>query len=189
MNLHEYQSKELFAAYRLPIPRGIPVRSLDEADAAAREIGGDNWVVKAQVHAGGRGQAGGVRIVKSRDELRSFVQEILGKRLVTKQTDSQGQPIDTLLIEERTAIDRELYLGALVDRGASRVVFLASAAGGMDIEEVAERTPEKIHKVFIDPLVGALPYQGRRLGFQLGLEGTATKTVRYCVHAVGETVR
>lgn len=169
MNLHEYQSKRLFATYEMPVPLGRAVQSAAAAVAAAEKIGGDRWVVKAQVHAGGRGHAGGVKRLDSIEEVRSFAEKMLGRRLVTKQTDRQGQPIDTLLVETCTAIERELYLGALVDRSAGRIVFLASAAGGMDIEEVAQETPQKIHRVFIDPLVGALPHQGRWLGFQLGL--------------------
>ena len=169
MNLHEYQSKQLFASYGIQIPTSITARNADEAVAAAAQLGGNKWVVKAQVHAGGRGKAGGVQLVETMDEIRAYAEKVLGTRLVTQQTDAQGQPVNILLVESCTAIEKELYLGALVDRAAGRVVFLSSAAGGMDIEEVAQETPEKVHRVLIDPLVGAQPYQGRYLGFQLGL--------------------
>ena len=169
MNLHEYQAKQLFASYGIPVPACLTAQNAAEAAAAAARLGGDKWVVKAQVHAGGRGKAGGVRLVETADEIRAYAEKILGTRLVTKQTDAQGQPVNTLLVESCTAIERELYLGALVDRSVERIVFLASEAGGMDIEEVAQETPERIYKVCIDPLVGAQPYQGRYLGFRLGL--------------------
>ena len=171
MNLHEYQGKQLFAEYGLPVSQGIACDTPDEAVAAAEKIGGNSWVVKAQVHAGGRGKAGGVKLVKSTDEIRAFAEQWLGKNLVTFQTDEHGQPVSKILVESLTDIDKELYLGAVVDRETRRIVFMASTEGGVEIETVAEETPEKILKAVIDPLVGAQPYQGRDLAFQLGLEG------------------
>lgn len=171
MNLHEYQGKQLFAEYGLPVSKGIACDTPKEAVAAADEIGGDGWVVKAQVHAGGRGKAGGVKLVKSKEEIREFAEKWLGKNLVTYQTDENGQPVSKILVESLTDIDQELYLGAVVDRGSRRIVFMASTEGGVEIEKVAEETPEKILKAEIDPLVGAQPYQGRELAFKLGLEG------------------
>lgn len=171
MNLHEYQGKQLFAEYGLPVSQGIACDTPDEAVAAAEKIGGNSWVVKAQVHAGGRGKAGGVKLVKSTDDIRAFAEQWLGKKLVTFQTDEHGQPVSKILVESLTDIDQELYLGAVVDRGTRRIVFMASTEGGVEIETVAEETPEKILKAEIDPLVGPQPYQGRDLAFQLGLEG------------------
>ena len=171
MNLHEYQGKQLFAEYGLPVSKGIACDTPKEAVDAAGEIGGDAWVVKAQVHAGGRGKAGGVKLVKSKDEIRDFAEKWLGKNLVTYQTDENGQPVSKILVESLTDIDQELYLGAVVDRGTRRIVFMASTEGGVEIEKVAEETPEKILKAEIDPLVGAQPFQGRELAFKLGLEG------------------
>ncbi|MBQ0834841.1 ADP-forming succinate--CoA ligase subunit beta [Marinobacter sp.] len=171
MNLHEYQGKQLFAEYGLPVSQGIACETPDEAVAAAEKIGGNSWVVKAQVHAGGRGKAGGVKLVKNTDDIRAFAEQWLGKQLVTFQTDEHGQPVSKILVESLTDIDQELYLGAVVDRGTRRIVFMASTEGGVEIETVAEETPEKILRAEIDPLVGAQPYQGRDLAFQLGLEG------------------
>ncbi|MEH6562812.1 MAG: ADP-forming succinate--CoA ligase subunit beta [Marinobacter sp.] len=171
MNLHEYQGKQLFAEYGLPVSQGIACDTPDEAVAAAEKIGGNSWVVKAQVHAGGRGKAGGVKLVKNTDDIRAFAEQWLGKQLVTFQTDEHGQPVSRILVESLTDIDQELYLGAVVDRGTRRIVFMASTEGGVEIETVAEETPEKILRAEIDPLVGAQPYQGRDLAFQLGLEG------------------
>ncbi|MBR9869564.1 MAG: ADP-forming succinate--CoA ligase subunit beta [Gammaproteobacteria bacterium] len=171
MNLHEYQGKQLFAEYGLPVSQGIACDTPEEAVAAAEKIGGNSWVVKAQVHAGGRGKAGGVKLVKSTDEIRAFAEQWLGKNLVTFQTDENGQPVSKILVESLTDIDQELYLGAVVDRGTRRIVFMASTEGGVEIETVAEETPEKILRAEIDPLVGPQPYQGRDLAFQLGLEG------------------
>lgn len=175
MNLHEYQGKQLFADYGLPVSRGFAVDTPDEAADACRKIGGERWVVKAQVHAGGRGKAGGVKLVKSADEARAFAEQWLGKNLVTYQTDEKGQPVSRILVENCTDIANELYLGAVVDRGTRRVVFMASTEGGVEIEKVAEETPEKILKAEIDPLVGAQPYQARELAFALGLEGDQVK--------------
>ena len=171
MNLHEYQAKQLFAEYGLPVSKGSACDTPEEAAAAADKIGGDGWVVKAQVHAGGRGKAGGVKLVKSKDEIKAFAEQWLGKNLVTFQTDEKGQPVSKILVESLTDIDQELYLGAVVDRATRRIVFMASTEGGVEIETVAEETPEKILKAEIDPLVGAQPYQGRELAFKLGLKG------------------
>ncbi|MDP5209913.1 ADP-forming succinate--CoA ligase subunit beta [Microbulbifer sp. 2205BS26-8] len=175
MNLHEYQGKQLFAAYGLPVSKGIAAETPAAAVAAADEIGGDKWVVKAQVHAGGRGKAGGVKLVDSKAEIEAFAQQWLGKRLVTYQTDENGQPVSRILVESCTDIDQELYLGAVVDRSTRRIVFMASTEGGVEIEKVAEETPEKILKATIDPLVGAQPYQARELAFKLGLNPTQVK--------------
>jgi succinyl-CoA synthetase beta subunit len=175
MNLHEYQGKQLFAEYGLPVSRGYAVDTPEEAAAAAEKIGGDMWVVKAQVHAGGRGKAGGVKLIKSPDEARQFAAQWLGKNLVTYQTDANGQPVSKILVETCTDIADELYLGAVVDRASRRVVFMASTEGGVEIEKVAEETPEKILRATIDPLVGAQPYQGRELAFKLGLQGDQIK--------------
>ena len=175
MNLHEYQGKQLFAEYGLPVSRGYAVDTPEDAAAAAEKIGGDMWVVKAQVHAGGRGKAGGVKLIKSPDEAREFAARWLGKNLVTYQTDANGQPVSKILVETCTDIADELYLGAVVDRASRRVVFMASTEGGVEIEKVAEETPEKILRATIDPLVGAQPYQGRELAFKLGLQGDQIK--------------
>lgn len=175
MNLHEYQAKQLFAEYGLPVSQGVAAATSDEAVAAADTIGGDKWVVKAQVHAGGRGKAGGVKLVDSKDEVKAFADQWLGKNLVTYQTDEDGQPVSRILVESLTDIDQELYLGAVVDRATRSVVFMASTEGGVEIEKVAEETPEKILKAIIDPLVGAQPYQGRELAFKLGLNPTQVK--------------
>lgn len=175
MNLHEYQGKQLFAEYGLPVSKGYAVDSPKEAAEACDRIGGTEWVVKAQVHAGGRGKAGGVKLVRSKDEARAFAEQWLDKRLVTYQTDANGQPVSKILVEACTDIDKELYLGAVVDRATRRVVFMASTEGGVDIEKVAHDTPEKILKATIDPLVGAQPFQGRELAFQLGLKGDQVK--------------
>lgn len=175
MNLHEYQGKQLFAEYGLPVSTGYACDTPEEAAAAADKIGGTEWVVKAQVHAGGRGKAGGVKLLKSKDDIRAFAAQWLGKRLVTYQTDKNGQPVSKILVESCTDIAKELYLGAVVDRSSRRIVFMASTEGGVEIEKVAHDTPEKILKATIDPLSGALPYQGRELGFKLGLNAEQIK--------------
>ncbi|WP_448216642.1 ADP-forming succinate--CoA ligase subunit beta [Endozoicomonas sp. 2B-B] len=175
MNLHEYQGKQLFAEYGLPVSKGIACDTPEEAAAAADQIGGNQWVVKAQVHAGGRGKAGGVKLVSSKDQIREFAEKWLGNNLVTYQTDENGQPVSKILVESCTDIAQELYLGAVVDRSTRRIVFMASTEGGVEIEKVAEETPEKILKATIDPLVGAQPYQGRELAFKLGLNATQVK--------------
>ncbi|MFD1215199.1 MULTISPECIES: ADP-forming succinate--CoA ligase subunit beta [Microbulbifer] len=175
MNLHEYQGKQLFAEYGLPVSKGIAAETPAAAAAAADEIGGDKWVVKAQVHAGGRGKAGGVKLVDSKAEIEEFAKKWLGNNLVTYQTDENGQPVSRILVESCTDIDQELYLGAVVDRSTRRIVFMASTEGGVEIEKVAEETPEKILKATVDPLVGAQPYQARELAFKLGLKGVQIK--------------
>ena len=175
MNLHEYQGKQLFAEYGLPVSKGVAAETVQEAIAAADIIGGDRWVVKAQVHAGGRGKAGGVKLVSSKTEIEEFSRHWLGKNLVTYQTDANGQPVSRILVETCTDIDQELYLGAVVDRGTRRIIFMASTEGGVEIEKVAHETPEKILKAVIDPLTGAQPYQGRDLAFKLGLKGVQVK--------------
>jgi len=175
MNLHEYQGKQLFAEYGLPVSKGVAAETVQEAIAAADIIGGDRWVVKAQVHAGGRGKAGGVKLVSSKTEIEEFSRHWLGKNLITYQTDANGQPVSRILVETCTDIDQELYLGAVVDRGTRRIIFMASTEGGVEIEKVAHETPEKILKAVIDPLTGAQPYQGRDLAFKLGLKGIQVK--------------
>ena len=175
MNLHEYQGKQLFAEYGLPVSKGYAVDTPEEAMAAADKIGGNMWVVKAQVHAGGRGKAGGVKLVKTKAEIEAFAKQWLGKRLVTYQTDETGQPVSKILVETCTDIADELYLGAVVDRSSRRIVFMASTEGGVEIEKVAEESPEKILRTTIDPLTGAQPYQGRELAFKLGLSGEQIK--------------
>ena len=170
MNLHEYQSKRLFAEYGIPVPRGIPADSPNAAVKAAQELGGDLWVVKAQVHAGGRGKAGGVKLARTMDEVREYTDKMLGSILVTHQTGPEGLPVNTVYIEQGSDIDRELYLSMLVDREVSRISFIASAAGGMDIEKVAAETPDKIFSVAIAPDAGLQDYQARQLAFGLELE-------------------
>ena len=175
MNLHEYQAKELFARYGLPVSEGHAADTPEAAVAAAREIGGDRWVCKVQVHAGGRGKAGGVRLVDSEDDVRAFAEEFLGRNLVTAQTDAEGQPVGQVYVESCTDIATELYLGVVVDRASRRVVVMASAEGGVEIEQVARDTPEKILRAAIDPYVGAQPHQGREMAFGLGLSGTQVR--------------
>jgi succinyl-CoA synthetase beta subunit len=175
MNLHEYQSKQLFAQFGVPVPKGIPATSGAAAEQAARELGGELWVVKAQVHAGGRGKGGGVKLVRSPEEAAAAAEAMLGTRLVTHQTGPEGLPVNTVLVEAGSDIARELYLSALVDRSQERIVFMASAAGGMDIEEVAATEPEKIFTVAVHPAAGLQPYQARLLGFGLGLDKAQLK--------------
>ncbi|RBW47378.1 ADP-forming succinate--CoA ligase subunit beta [Psychromonas sp. B3M02] len=171
MNLHEYQAKQLFKEYGLPVPQGVACDSGEDAVNAASKLGGDKWVIKCQVHAGGRGKAGGVQLVDSKESIREFANKWLGKNLVTYQTDANGQPVNKLLLESCSDIANELYLGAVIDRASQRVTFMASTEGGVEIEKVAEETPELIHTVTVDPLVGAQAYQGRELAFKLGLSG------------------
>ncbi|PJG83121.1 ADP-forming succinate--CoA ligase subunit beta [Caviibacterium pharyngocola] len=171
MNLHEYQSKRIFADYGLPVSEGYVCETTEQAFAAIEKLGGSQWVAKCQVHAGGRGKAGGVQVVKSTAEVRSFFEKFLGQRLVTFQTDAQGQPVNRIYLEPCVSVQKELYLSAVIDRSAQRIVFMASAVGGVNIEEVAEKTPHLLHKAVIDPIVGAMPYQGRELAFKLGLSG------------------
>ena len=171
MNLHEYQAKAVLREYGIPTPRGVVVSEAGQCAAAAAELGGAAWVAKAQIHAGGRGKAGGVKLVRSTDDLAAAAGQLLGKRLTTYQNAPDGQPVNQLLIEETLPIARELYLSITVDRGAERIGFVASAAGGMEIEEVARTEPEKILKEWINPVTGFMDYQGRNLAFGLGLEG------------------
>ena len=170
MNLHEYQSKRLFADYGIPVPHGIPAKSPNAAVDAAKELGGDFLVVKAQVHAGGRGKAGGVKLARTRDDVHQYAEEMLGKRLVTHQSGPEGLPVNVVYVESGSDIERELYLSMLVYREVSRVAFIASAAGGMDIEKVAAETPEQIFTVAIAPDAGLQDYQARQLAFGLGLD-------------------
>lgn len=175
MNLHEFQAKHLFAQYGLPVPRGQVARNPDEAIDVANSLGGDRFVVKAQVHAGGRGKAGGVKLVKDRDELVSAVKGMIGTNLVTYQTDANGQPVNQVLIEELSEIANELYVGAVIDRAQQRVVFMLSTEGGVEIEKVAHESPEKILTIVVDPLLGILPYQTREAGFGLKLNDSQIK--------------
>ncbi len=175
MNLHEYQAKQLFARFGIPVSSGEVADSPKAARNAAASLGGDLWVEKAQVHAGGRGKGGGIKLARSLDEVREVAMAMLGQRLVTPQTGSEGLPINQVYIESGSEIERELYLSMLVDRVAERVTFMASAAGGMDIEEVAATTPEKIFTVTVNPAAGLQPYQARKLGFGLGLTAPQMK--------------
>jgi len=169
MNLHEYQSKKLLAEYGVPVPPGAAASSPQQARERAASLGGEAWMVKAQVHAGGRGKAGGVKMAASLDEVEALAGGMLGRRLVTKQTTADGQPVGEVLVERTTSIGHEHYLSMLVDRGARQVAIIASAAGGMDIEEVAEKEPERIVTTFVDPAAGLQPWQVRRIGFAFGL--------------------
>ncbi len=175
MNLHEYQAKALFAQYGVMVPNNTVVNNLQEAESALDSITTLPWVIKAQVHAGGRGKSGGVKLTSDRAEALEIINNMLGSRLVTYQTTAEGQPINQVLIEEPSRIKRELYLGAVLDRSSRRVTFMASTEGGVEIEKVAAETPEKILKAAIDPLVGLQPYQVRDLAFALGLEGDQIK--------------
>ena len=171
MNIHEYQAKALLSGYGVKVLRGKVAWTAGEAEEAARELGGPVWVVKAQIHAGGRGKGGGVKLARSADEVRQLADAMLGMNLVTHQTGPQGRTVKRVYIEEGCNIARELYLGAVLDRATSRVTFMASTEGGVEIEEVAATHPEKIHKVAIDPVTGFQPYHGRKLAFALGLRG------------------
>jgi succinyl-CoA synthetase beta subunit len=175
MNLHEYQAKSLFQDYGITILPGKPATTPDEAAANAKALGGDAWLVKAQVHAGGRGKAGGVKFAKSVDEVEAAAAALLGTQLITKQSAPDGQPVNVVLVDSAADIAQELYLGAVVDRASRRVAFMASLAGGMDIEEVAATTPEKIITVTIDPVLGIQDYQCRLMGFALGLDAAQRK--------------
>jgi succinyl-CoA synthetase beta subunit len=175
MNLHEYQAKSLFEAFGLPVPPGIVIENLKEVEDAVAHLGGSAWMMKAQVHAGGRGKAGGVRYVTDLKELQRIVGSLLGTHLVTYQTDSRGQPVNKILITSPCDIKQELYLSAVLDRSTRRIVIMASTEGGVDIEEVAKESPEKIFKTAVDPLLGLMPWQARLLGFQLELTPSQIK--------------
>src|SRR5664280_1485365 len=177
MNIHEYQAKAVLREFGVPVPRGVPAFSVDEAVKGAIELGGPVWVVKAQIHAGGRGKAGGVKVVKSIDDVKKESARILGSTLVTHQTGPHGKKVNRLYIEEGSAIDREFYLSALIDRETSRVAFVVSTEGGMDIEEVAKSHPEKIMTFSVDPATGIMPHHGRRVAQTLKLTGDLAKQV------------
>jgi len=177
MNIHEYQAKQLFKAFGISAPQGEIVSTADDAVQATHSIPGDAWVVKAQVHAGGRGKVGGVKLAKNTDEVRQYASDMLGKRLVTKQTGVDGLPINSVLIEKTYPIKREFYLSILVDRATERVMFVSSVAGGMDIEEVAEQTPEKIVTLLVDPAAGLQSYQCRKVAFDLSLQGAQIRAL------------
>ena len=184
MKIHEYQGKELFRRFGMPTPRGFACFSVDEAVDAARKLGGGAWVVKAQIHAGGRGKGGGVKLARSLDEVREKAGEILGMRLKTHQTGPEGQIVRRLLVEEGAAIARELYVGMVVDRGTQRVALMASSEGGMDIEAVAANTPEKIHTFQIEPIAGYSPYIGNEIAVALGVKGDAAKQLSKVVKSL-----
>ncbi|MGQ3891561.1 ADP-forming succinate--CoA ligase subunit beta [Legionella sp. CNM-4043-24] len=186
MNLHEYQAKQLFASYGLPVPKGFVAYNVDDAVQVASMLTTPRWVVKAQVHAGGRGKAGGVKLVSSKEELAAVAKSLLGTRLVTYQTDAKGQPVNAVLVEETCDIARELYLGAVVDRATQRVVIMASTEGGVEIEKVAHETPEKIFKVVVDPLVGVMPFQCRDVAFKLGLQADQIRSFTHLMTQLGE---
>jgi len=178
VKIHEYQGKDLFRKYGIAVPRGIPAFSVEDAVKAAKDLGGPVWVVKAQIHAGGRGKGGGVKLARSMDEVKSLAGSILGMQLVTHQTGPTGQPVRRLLIEEGADIKKELYAAMVVDRGSQRVVLMASADGGMDIEEVAAKTPERIHKVYIDPAKGLTDAQSDEIARAIGISGAMLPQAR-----------
>ncbi|MBL8910238.1 MAG: ADP-forming succinate--CoA ligase subunit beta [Archangium sp.] len=181
MKIHEYQGKQIFQKYGVPVPRGIVVRSPDEAERAAKELGTRVTVVKAQIHAGGRGKGGGVKIAKSPQEAKDYAKQLLGMMLKTIQTGPEGQRVNTLYVEEGLDIEKEYYLGVTLDRATSRITFMASTEGGVEIEVVAHNTPEKILREAVDPAVGFQPYQGRKMAYGLGLTGdSVTKFVKFC---------
>jgi len=175
MNIHEYQAKAVLRVFGVPVPRGAPAFTVEDAVQAARQLGGPVWVVKAQIHAGGRGKAGGVKVVKSIDDVQREATRLLGSTLVTHQTGPKGKQVTRLYVEEGSAIDKEFYLSALVDRATAQVAFVVSTEGGMDIEEVAHKTPEKIITFSIDPATGVMPHHGRRVAKALGLKGDLAK--------------
>jgi len=186
MNLHEYQAKQLLKQYGLPAPAGIVAHNIEEVISAADELNSEQWIVKAQVHAGGRGKAGGVKFVKNKEELKAVASGLLGTRLVTFQTDEKGQPVDKVFIAEPCDIAKELYLGAVVDRASQRIVFMASTEGGVEIEEVAKETPEKILQFEVDPVVGVQPFQCRDVGFKLGLDNDQIKQFTKILMGLGK---
>jgi succinyl-CoA synthetase beta subunit len=191
MKIHEYQGKEIFRKYGVPTPRGVPAFSVEEAVRAAEQLGGKVWVVKAQIHAGGRGKGGGVKVAKSRDEVKARAKQIFGMQLVTHQTGPQGQKVRRLLVEEGADIAKELYVGMVADRGTQRVVLMASSEGGMDIEEVAAKTPQKIHKVFVDPAAGLAEGEARDVARKIGIPeaslGQAAEMLRNLYRCYWET--
>ncbi len=184
MKIHEYQGKELFRKYGVATPRGIACFSVEEAVAAAGKLGGGVWVVKAQIHAGGRGKGGGVKVAKSLDEVREKAGQVLGMQLVTHQTGPQGQKVRRLLVEEGADIRKELYVGMVVDRGTQRVCLMASSEGGMDIEEVAAKTPKKIRKVFIDPATGLTNGEADEISRQIGVPDASVGQARELLQAL-----
>jgi succinyl-CoA synthetase beta subunit len=175
MNIHEYQAKAVLRDFAVPVPRGLPAFTVEDAVKAAHQLGGPVWVVKAQIHAGGRGKAGGVKVVKSIDDVQREAARLLGSTLITHQTGPSGKQVSRLYVEEGSAIDKEFYLSALVDRATARVAFVVSTEGGMDIEEVAHKTPEKIMTFSVDPVTGVMPHHGRRVAKALGLKGDLAK--------------
>lgn len=175
MNLHEYQSKQLFAQYGLPVSQGYLCENLEQAFEAMKKLGGSQWVAKCQIHAGGRGKAGGVQVVDSEHKVRLFFEKFLNQRLVTFQTDAKGQPVQSIYLEPCISIKKELYLSAVIDRSTQQIIFMVSSEGGVNIEEVAQKTPHLLHRVSIDLLLGGMPYQGRELAFKLGLQGKQIK--------------
>ena len=184
MKIHEYQGKEIFRRYGMTVPRGYPAFTIDEAVEDAKKLGGPVWVVKAQIHAGGRGKGGGVKLARSLDEVRQYASQILGMQLVTHQTGAAGQKVRRLLIEEGADIRKELYVGMVVDRGTQRVVLMASSEGGMDIEEVAAKTPEKIHKVFIDPQRGLTDAEADDVARKIGIPDASLAQARQMLHGL-----
>jgi len=184
MNIHEYQAKSLMSRYGVAVPRGAVAYTAEEAESAARNLGGTVWAVKAQIHAGGRGKGGGIKIAKSPDEVRDLAKKMIGMTLVTKQTGPAGREVKRIYVESGCDIDRELYLSLLVDRATARVTLMASTEGGMDIEEVAANRPEKIFRVSIDPASGLMPEHARRVAFGLGLKGAAVASATKLVSAL-----
>src|SRR3984885_2635375 len=184
MNVHEYQGKEILRKYGVATPRGIPCFSVAEADAAARELGGKVWVVKAQIHAGGRGKGGGVKVAKSFAEVHEYAENILGMTLVTHQTGPEGRVVKRLLVEEGAEIAQELYVGMVVDRATQRVTLMASSEGGMEIEQVAARTPEKIHKVAVDPVAGLTDSQADDIARKIGVPDGSVAQARGFMHGL-----
>jgi succinyl-CoA synthetase beta subunit len=186
MNIHEYQAKQVLGGFGVPVPRGKPAFTVEEAVKAAEELGGPVWVVKAQIHAGGRGKGGGVKVVKSIAEVKAEATRMLGMTLVTHQTGPEGRLVKRLYIEDGSAIDRELYLSALVDRETSRIAFIVSTEGGMDIEKVAHDTPERIHTFQVEPAAGYSPYVGNEIAVALGLKGDQAKQVGKVIKSLYE---
>ena len=189
MKIHEYQAKEILRKFGVPTPRGVPCFSVDEAAKAAATLGGKVWVVKAQIHAGGRGKGGGVKVAKSHDEVRDLAGKILGMQLVTHQTGPQGQKVRRLLVEEGADIKKELYVGMVVDRGTQKVALMASSEGGMDIEEVAANTPEKIHTVFIDPQTGLSDSEADKVALKIGIPAPSLPQARAALQGLYQAFR